>query len=71
MKCEQGRSGQSRERHISRVVAASPPGLWKAPWVPNRQLNPAQAVPVVKRNDSICALFKFDVFIMYYTIRLI
>ena len=48
-----------------------PSALWRAPWVPNRQLNPAQPGPVVKRNDSICALFKFDVFIMHYTIRLI
>lgn len=77
MKCEWGRSGQSRERCISRVVAANSP----VPTTPTPQpcarppgyqtASSAQPmpVPVIKRNDSICALFKFDVFIMHYTIR--
>lgn len=76
MKCERGRSGQSTERRISRVVAASRPSL--PPSLPPSPVEgplgtkpPAQPGPVVKRNDSICALFKFDVFIMHYTIRLI
>lgn len=49
--------------------STTPQGLRKAPGAPSYQFSPAQPVLVVKRNDSICALFKFDVFIMHYTIR--
>lgn len=47
------------------------PALRKAPWVPNRQLSPARTCPFIKRNDSTCALFEFDVLVMHYTIKLI
>lgn len=63
-----------REMYIQSGCCQPPQPWWRPPGyktASSTRPSLARSGLVVKRNDSICALFEFDVFVMHYTIRLI
>ncbi len=54
-------------RFVRATAIVFPASMLPAPGLVGR----LPSYPIIKPNDSICALFNFDVPVMYYTIRLI